>query len=120
MAEPIEKPVTAINVTLQPIDHSDQPVSANYSVIGVAQGIAYLDFGFLEPAQLAGVAQKIRGGPATPAELEGALVVRVAMGLDVVQRLQQQLQQVLVGVNRKPAIKFPSPLPSPPAGERVG
>lgn len=105
MAEPIEKSLTAINVTLRPVDHSDQPVSANYSAVGVAQGIAYLDFGFLEPTQLAGVAQKIRGGHATPEGLEGALVVRVAMGLDVVQRLQQQLQQVLVGLRRQPAMK---------------
>jgi hypothetical protein len=110
VAERIEKSVTAINVTLQPVDHSDQPVSANYSTVGVAQGIAYLDFGFLEPAQLAEVAQKIRGGNAAPEELEGVLVVRIAMGLGVIQRLQQQLQQVLIGVNRRTAIKSPSPL----------
>jgi hypothetical protein len=105
VVEPIEKSVTAINVTLQPVDHSDQPVSANYSAVGIAQGIAYLDFGFLEPAQLAEVAQKIRGGNAAPEKLEGALVVRVAMGLDVVQRLQQQLQQVLLGLRRQPAME---------------
>jgi len=33
------------------------------------------------------------------------LVVRVAMGLDVVQRLQQQLQQVLTGLRRQPTMK---------------
>ena len=33
-----------------------------------------------------------------PEKLEGKLVVRVAMGLDVLQRLDQQLQQVLVGL----------------------
>jgi hypothetical protein len=105
MAEPTEKPVTAINVTLRPVEQSNQPVSANYSTIGVAQGIAYLDFGFLEPAQLAGVARNVRSANGTPDGLEGTLVVRVAMGLDVVQRLHQQLQHVLVGVSRKQMVK---------------
>jgi len=105
MAEPIENPVTAINVTLRPVAQSNQPLSANYSTVGVAQGIAYLDFGFLEPAQLAGVVKNVRSGNGTPGGLEGTLVVRVAMGLDVVQRLQQQLQQVLAGLRRQPTMK---------------
>ena len=39
----------AINVKLTPVDHSDQPMSANYSTVTVAQGIAYVDLGFIEP-----------------------------------------------------------------------
>jgi len=105
MAEPIEKPVTAINVALRPVEQSNQPVSANYSTVGVAQGIAYLDFGFLEPAQLAGAVRNVQSGHGTTNGLEGTLVVRVAMGLDVVQRLQQQLQQVLAGLRRQPTMK---------------
>ena len=105
MAEPIEKSTVAVNVTLKPMDHSDQPVSANYSAVGVAQGIAYLDFGFLEPAQLAGMVRTVRSGNGTPERLEGTLVVRVAMGLDVVHRLQQQLQQVVASVGRKSSVK---------------
>ena len=103
MAESTEKSTVAVNVALRPLDHSDQPMSANYSAVGVAQGIAYLDFGFLEPAQLAGVAQKAREGNGV--QLEGTLVVRVAMGLDVVQRLHRQLQQVLIGMRPKSAVK---------------
>lgn len=104
MTEPMDKTAVAINVALKPIDHSDQPVSANYSAVGVAQGIAYLDFGFLEPTQLAGVVHQVRSGNGQPKGLEGSLVVRVAMGLDVAQRLQQQLQQVLGGI-RKQTVK---------------
>src|SRR5437763_10807788 len=105
MAEQTEKSAVAVNVTLHSVDHSDQPVSANYSTVGVAQGIAYLDFGFLEPAQLAGVVRNVRSGNGVPDRLEGTLVVRVAMGLDVVQRLQQQLQEVLACLRRQPTMK---------------
>ena len=43
----------ALNVRLKPVDHSDLPHQANYSHVGVAQGIAYLDFR-LHRAGLAG------------------------------------------------------------------
>jgi hypothetical protein len=105
MTESTGNHTAAVQVKLQPIDQSDQPVSANYSTVGVAQGIAYLDFGFLEPAHLAEIVKNVQSGNGTAHSLEGALVVRVAMGLDVVQRLQHQLQQVLVGVSRKQAAK---------------
>ena len=105
MTESTGTSTVAVNVALQPLDHSDQPVSANYSSVGVAQGIAYLDFGFLDPAQLAGVARKAKEGNGVAPHVNGTLVVRVAMGLDVVQRLHQQLQQVLVGLRPKPSVK---------------
>ena len=47
----------------------------------------------------------VRSGNGTPERLEGTLVVRVAMGLDVVHRLQQQLQQVVASVGRKSSVK---------------
>ena len=71
MPEPHEQMVS-LNVTLTPVGPSDQPVAANYSTVGVAQGTAV---------------QK---------DLAGKLVVRVALPLDVLQRLQQQVGQVFV------------------------
>jgi len=97
VAERNEKVVT-LNVKLTPVNQSDQPVSANYSTVGVAQGIAYLDFGFLEPAALGALARSAREGKEMPKSLEGRLAVRVALPLDVLQRLQQQLQQVVTGL----------------------
>jgi hypothetical protein len=96
--------VVALNVTLTPVnqsdqsDQSDQPVSANYTTVGVAQGIGYLDFGFLEPSALGALARSAREGKEVPKSLNGRLAVRVALPLDVLQRLQEQLQQVLVGL----------------------
>ena len=97
MPEPHEK-VVALNVKLTPVSNSDQPVSANYSTVGVAQGIAYLDFGFIEPAVLGSVVRAAQEGIAVQKDLAGKLVVRVALPLDVLQRLQGQLQQVLGGL----------------------
>lgn len=39
----------AVTVQLKPVEQSDQPIMANFTAIAVAQGIAYLDFGFIEP-----------------------------------------------------------------------
>ena len=88
----------ALNVRLKPVDHSNLPHQANYSNVGVAQGIAYLDFGFIEPALLGAIARTAKDGQAAPKAIDGQLVTRVAMGVDVLARLHQQIQQVLVGL----------------------
>jgi hypothetical protein len=88
----------ALNVRLKPSDASAHPRATNYTNVGVAQGIAYLDFGFIEPALLGAIAKTAKDGQAAPKGLEGHLVTRVAMGIDVLARLHQQIQQVLVGL----------------------
>lgn len=97
----------ALNVRLKPVDHSDLPHSANYSNVGVAQGIAYLDFGFIEPALLGAIAKTAKDGQVAPKAIDGQLVARVAMGVNVLARLHQQIQQVLVGLRdaRQPKAK---------------
>ena len=64
----------------------------------MVHGIAYVDFGFIEPALLAAIDKTAKDGQAGPKGLEGALVTRVAMGVDVLARLHQQIQQVLVSL----------------------
>jgi hypothetical protein len=64
----------------------------------VAQGIAYLDFGFIVPTLFAAIAKTANDDQAAPKGLEGTLVTRVAMRVDVLARLHQQIQQVLVGL----------------------
>ena len=89
----------ALNVRLKPGEPSAHPRTTNYTNVGVAQGIAYLDFGFIEPTLLAAIAKTAKkDGQAAPKGLEGALVTRVAMGIDVLARLHQQIQQVLVSM----------------------
>ena len=88
----------AFNVRLKPSEPSAHPRATNYTNVGVAQGIAYVDFGFIEPSLLATIAKTAKDGQAAPKGLEGALVTRVAMGVDVLARLHQQIQHVLIGV----------------------
>lgn len=83
---------------LKPSDSSAHPRAANYTNVGVAQGIAYVDFGFIEPALLGAIANTAKNGQAAPKGIEGQLVARVAMGVDALARLHQQIQQVLVGL----------------------
>ena len=88
----------ALNVRLKPSEPSAHPRATNYTNVGVAQGIAYLDFGFIEPTMLAAIAKTAKDGQAAPKGLEGAIVTRVAMSVDVLARLHQQIQQVLVSL----------------------
>ena len=88
----------ALNIRLKPSESSAHPRATNYTKVGVAQGIAYLDFGFIEPTVLAAIAKTAKDSQAAPKGLDGVLVTRVAMGVDVLARLHQQIQQVLVGL----------------------
>ena len=56
MSEPTDTAI-ALKARLKPVEHSNLPHQANYSNVGVAQGIAYLDFGFIEPALLGAIAK---------------------------------------------------------------
>ena len=85
-------------VTAKASESSAHPRATNYTNVGVAQGIAYLDFGFIEPSLLATIAKTAKDGQAAPKGLEGAIVTRVAMSVDVLARLHQQVQQVLVSM----------------------
>lgn len=95
-----EQPI-AMKVRLRATNNVDQPVSANYTRVSVAGGVAYLDFAFIEPALLAGIAQAAQNGGAAVKNLEGKLTSRVALPLDGVIQLHQQLQQVLMSLSRR-------------------
>lgn len=99
MSEPKDTTI-ALNVRLKPSESSAHPRAVNYSNVGVAQGTAYLDFGFVEPAMLAAIAKTATDGQAAPKGLDGHLVTRVALDIASLARLQQQIQQVLVGLSK--------------------
>ena len=105
MGEPKDT-IIALNVRLKPSESSAHPRAANYTNVSIAQGIAYLDFGFIEPAFLAAIAKTAKDGQAAPKGLDGHLVTRVAMDIGALARLHQQIQQVLAGLQ---AGKQPKP-----------
>ncbi|MGE0642352.1 MAG: hypothetical protein AB7P24_01650 [Nitrospira sp.] len=94
MSEPKDTTI-ALNVRLKSSDSSAHPRAANYTNVGIAQGIAYLDFGFIEPGLLAAIARTAKDSQAAPKGLDGHLVTRVAMDIGSLARLQQQIQQVM-------------------------
>lgn len=95
----------ALNVRLKPSDSSAHPRAANYTNVGIAQGITYVDFGFIEPALLAAIVKTAKDGQAAPKGLDGHLVTRVAMDVGALARLHQQIQQVLVGLQTGKQLK---------------
>ncbi len=80
-----------MGIRLVPVENSDQPVVANYCSINVSPGMAFIDFGFLEPGMLAALPRVARQG--------GKLAVRVALGYDALAHLHQQLGRVLTGLS---------------------
>jgi hypothetical protein len=97
MSEPKDAPI-ALNVRLSPSDSSAHPRVTNYSNVGMAQGVAYIDFGFIEPALLAAIAKTAKNGPAAPKRLDGHMVARLGMDVLALARLHHQIQQVLIGL----------------------
>jgi len=92
-----------MGIRLAPVGNSDQPVVANYCTINVSPGMAFLDFGFLEPGMLAALPRVARSGGKLPERLNGKLAVRVALGYDALANLHQQLGQVMKGLGQAQA-----------------
>jgi hypothetical protein len=76
----------ALNNRLKPSESSAHPRATNYTNVGMAQGIAYIDFGFIEPTLLSAIAKTTKDGQVAPKGLDGTLVTRVAMSVDVLAR----------------------------------
>jgi hypothetical protein len=79
MSEATDKTI-ALSVRLKPGESSAHPVATSHTNVGLAQGIAYVEFGFIEPALFAAIAKTAKDGQAVPKGLDGTLVTRVATG----------------------------------------
>jgi uncharacterized membrane protein len=87
-----------MGVRLAPVDNSDQPVLANYTTVNPAPGMAFVDFGFIEPSLLAVIPRVTKQSGRLPESVNGKLAVRVAMGYDAVAGLHQQIGQIFSGL----------------------
>ena len=97
-----EKAIT-LNVQLAPGHVTDQPMMANYTAVSIAQGIAHVDFGFIEPALFGALGRAIRQNKPIPKGVRGTRTARIALPLDALVRLQRQLQQTLMDLQRQAA-----------------
>jgi len=98
---PGEQPRTiGLGVRLVPAGDSDQPRVANYTALTLAPGMAFLDFGFFEPAMLAALPRVAQQGGKLPESINGRLATRVAMSYDTLANLHQQLGNALQGLKK--------------------
>ena len=63
-----------------PCSPASHPRATNHTNVGLAQGIADVDFGFIETALPVAIAKTAKDGQAAPKGLDGTLVTRVATG----------------------------------------
>src|SRR3954471_1516413 len=89
-----------LGVRLVPAGDSDQPRVANYTALTLAPGMAFIDFGFFEPAMLAALPRVAQQGGKLPESINGRLATRVAMSYDTLTNLQQQLASALQGLKK--------------------
>lgn len=84
-----------VNIRLVATGATDQPVFANLTATHAGTGVAFVDFGFLDPGALGEISRLARSGSKVPEHLNGRLAVRVALGYDTLAQLHQQIGQVL-------------------------
>jgi hypothetical protein len=89
---------TSLGIRLMPVDNSDQPVMTNYVQVNVAPGMAFIDFGFIEPGMLSALPRMAKQGGKLPESINGKLAVRVAMGYEALASLHQQLGRLMSGL----------------------
>ena len=85
----------SVQIGLQPDEHSEQPIFSNFTAVSAGAGVAFIDFGFLEPQAMAALANLRKPGGKAPEALAGKLACRMALGLDTVANLSAQLNQLL-------------------------
>lgn len=85
-------------IRLVPVDNSDRAVVSNVTALQITPGMAFVDFGFLEPAMIAALQRASKEGDKLPERLDGKLAVRVAMSYDAMSTLHQQLGRALNGI----------------------
>lgn len=82
-------------IRLAPVDGSEKPVMSNYVTFETTPGIVYIDFGFIEPALIGALQRAAQAGAPVPEQINGRMAVRVAVGVDVLQNIYQQMGHVL-------------------------
>ena len=99
------KNMDTVQVRLRGSEQIGQPKFANYSHVGVSNNMAYLDFGFIEPAHIAQASQRSSEKNGAGKSLEGTTVTRVAMGLIDLLRFHQQVNGIIAALKEQAPTK---------------
>ena len=102
ITKPHNRRPVSLPIRLTTGSQNHQPALSDYTFASVAQGLAYVDFGFVEPSLMGAMHQSVHQGKALPKHLEATLTTRVVLPLETLLRFQQQLAKVVMGLQRKP------------------
>jgi len=96
-AESAPAPTQSVTVAvrLQPVEHSQQPVFSNFTTVQAGTGVVFIDFGFREPQTIANLTRLGQPGVTVPEAIGGTLACRMALSIDTVANLANQLNQLL-------------------------
>lgn len=100
-ASATQVPQLQVNVQLQPVGDSQQPIFSNFATAQGGSGLVFIDFGFFDPGALPAVARLAQSGGKVPEVVNGRLACRVALSLDATIQLAQQLDQLLRGLQAR-------------------
>jgi hypothetical protein len=103
--KPESEGTVSLPIRLTTAPHVNQPALSNYTCASVAQGLAYVEFGFIEPSLMSAIHQNVQQGNALPKHLEGKLTTRVVLPLDGLLRLQQQLAKLVMKLQGQPIVR---------------
>ncbi|MBX3235499.1 MAG: hypothetical protein KF814_05055 [Nitrospiraceae bacterium] len=90
-----------VSVQLKSSSNHASPVLANLTSVSIAQGLAHVEFAFVEPSVLATIAQGRDKGVRPPKEVPGVLATRLVLPIEAALHLQQQLTQLLRQLSAK-------------------
>lgn len=97
-----------VSVRLRAIDHSDRAIVANVSTVQPGSGMVFIDFGFIEQHAIAALGKHALDGDKTPEILDARLECRIAMSVESLAQLAQQLNQTLAGLRSNRVKRAPA------------
>lgn len=87
-----------VSVRLRATDHSDRAIVANVSAVQPGSGLVFIDFGFIEQHAIAALGKLALNGEKMAEVLDARLECRIAMSVENLAQLAQQLNQTLAGL----------------------
>lgn len=87
-------------IRLVPVDGSDQPILANYTMLDVTSGMVFIQFGFVEPGVITAIQGAMQTDAKLPERINGRMAARIALGLDTLQALHHQLGTTLEAMTK--------------------
>jgi len=83
-----------IGVRMQQGEHTGQPIYSNFTAVQTGQGVIILDFGFLDPQTVKALNTMVQSGQHVSEPITAKLSCRMAISIDAVNQLSQQLNQL--------------------------